>query len=69
MECLPIWRDQCLRALEAVEVFSLGRSTWMLLQQVTQSKVEDLDKVVVYWDEEASDILEDSKVVRQLPLF
>jgi hypothetical protein len=69
MECLPIWRDQCLRALEAAEVFSLGRSTWMLLQQVTQSKVEDLDKVVVYWDEEASDILEDSKVVRQLPLF
>jgi hypothetical protein len=34
---------------------------------VTQSKVEDLDEVVVYWDEEASDIPEDSKVVMQLP--
>jgi hypothetical protein len=59
----PIWRDHCPRALEAAEVFSLGRSMWMLLQQVTQSEVEDLDEVVVYWNEEASDIPEDWKVV------
>jgi hypothetical protein len=35
----------------------------MLLQQVTQSEVEDLDEVVLYWDEEESDIPEDRTVV------
>lgn len=35
----------------------------MLLQQVTQSDVEDLDEVVVSWDEEASDLPEDWKAV------
>jgi hypothetical protein len=30
---------------------------------VTQSEVEDLDEVVVYWNEEASDIPEDWKTV------
>ena len=59
----PLWRDHCPRALEAAEVFSLGRSMWMLLQQVTQSEVEDLDEVVVYWDEEARAIPEDWKAV------
>jgi hypothetical protein len=59
----PIWRDHCPRALEAAGVFSLGRSMLMLLQQVTQSEVEDLGEVVVYWDGEASDILEDWKAV------
>lgn len=33
---------------------------WMLLQQVTQSEAEGLDEVVVYWNEEASDIPEES---------
>jgi serine/threonine protein kinase len=59
----PIWRDHCPRALEAAEVFSLGRTMWMLLQQVAQSEVEDLDEVVLYWNEEASDIPDDWKVV------
>jgi hypothetical protein len=44
-------------------VFSLGRTMWMLLQQVTQSDVEDLNQVTVYWDKKASDIPEDWKVV------
>lgn len=59
----PIWRDHCPRALEAAEVFSLGRTMWMLLQQVAQSEVEDLDEVIVSWNEEASDIPEGWKVV------
>lgn len=29
---------------------------WMLLQEVTQSDVEDLEEVVVTWNEEADDI-------------
>lgn len=36
---------------------------WMLLQQVTQSEVENLHEVNIYWDEEASDIPEDWKAV------
>jgi hypothetical protein len=31
----PRWRDLYPRALEAAEVFSLGRTMWMLLEQVT----------------------------------
>ena len=38
----PIWRESNPRALEAVEVFSLGRTKWMMLQQISQSEVEDL---------------------------
>lgn len=52
----PIWRDHYPRALEAAEVFSLGRTMWMLLQEVTQSDIEDLEEVVVTWNEEANDI-------------
>lgn len=59
----PIWRDHCPRALEAAEVFSLGRTMWMLLQQVAQSEIEDLDNVVVCWNKEASDVPKDWKAV------
>lgn len=59
----PIWKDLCPRALEAAEVFSLGRTMWMLLQQVTQSEVEDLDEVAVYWNDDAKDIPDDWKSV------
>ena len=59
----PFWSEFYPRALEAAEVFSLGRTMWMLLQQVAQSEVEDLDEVVVYWSEDARDIPDDWKAV------
>ncbi|KAM0805019.1 hypothetical protein BDR22DRAFT_817516 [Usnea florida] len=37
----PISRDSYCRALEAAEVFSFGRTMWMLLEQVTESDTED----------------------------
>ena len=52
----PHWRDSYPRALEAAEVFSLGRTMWMLLEQVTQSEVEDLDEVIVSWSDMVKDI-------------
>lgn len=58
----PLWRDSFPRALEAAEVFSLGRTMWML-EQVAQSEVEDLDEVFVAWSEAAQDISNDWKAV------
>ena len=57
----PQWRDFYPRALEAAEVFSLGRTMWMLFEQVTQSEVVDLHKVVVSWSDMVIDIPEDWK--------
>ena len=57
----PRWRDLYPQALEAAEVFNLGRTMWMLLEQVTQSEVEDLSTVVVSWSDMAKDIPEDWK--------
>ncbi|KAL9127373.1 MAG: hypothetical protein Q9175_007746 [Cornicularia normoerica] len=59
----PSWRDLYPRALNAAEVFSLGRTMWMLLEQVTQSEVEERDEVVVSWSDLAKDIPEDWKGV------
>lgn len=59
----PHWRDFYPQALEAAEVFSLGRTMWMLLEQVTQNEVEELDKVVVSWSDMANDIPEGWKSV------
>ena len=59
----PSWRDYYPKASEAAEVFSLGRTMWMLLEQVTQSDVEDIDEVVVFWSDGAKDIPEDWKTV------
>lgn len=59
----PIWRDFYPRALEAAEVFSLGRTMWMLLEQVTQDEIEDLDEVVVSWSEGTKDIPDDWRIV------
>lgn len=52
----PHWRDSYPRALDAAEVFSLGRTMWMLLEQVTQREVEDLDEVIVSWSDKVTDI-------------
>ena len=59
----PIWRDQCPRALEVAEVFSLGRAMWMLLEQVAEDEIEDLDEVVVWWNEGVKDIPDDWRAV------
>lgn len=49
------------RALEAVEVFSLSRTIQMLLEQVIQSEVEDLSKVVISQSDIVKDVPEDQK--------
>ena len=59
----PHWRDFYPKALEAAEVFSLGRTMWMLLEQVTQSEVEELDEVIILWSDMAKDIPEGWKSV------
>lgn len=59
----PYWRKFYPRALEAAEVFSLGRTMWMLLGQVPQSRLEDADEVVVSWSEGAKDIPEDWQAI------
>ncbi|KAI9652829.1 MAG: hypothetical protein M1831_006354 [Alyxoria varia] len=50
----PLWRDTCPRALEAAEIYTLGRTMWMMLEQVGQSTVEDAggDVVVSAWTAE-----------------
>jgi serine/threonine protein kinase len=61
----PEWSRRWPRACEAAEVFSLGRTMWMLLQEVPQEDVEDLDpkEIVVHWDEGADDIPDHWKAV------
>ena len=48
----PVWNKQCPKALELVEVFSLGRSMWMLLRQPDMDAFEDMartQEVVEDW--------------------
>ncbi|KAL8945381.1 MAG: hypothetical protein Q9211_000090 [Gyalolechia sp. 1 TL-2023] len=39
-----VWNDQCPKALELAEVFSLGRSMWMLLRQPDMNAFEDITR-------------------------
>jgi serine/threonine protein kinase len=48
----PIWRVECPAALEKTGVFSLGRTKWILLNQV--ASIEDTTSIT--WDETTSDI-------------
>ncbi len=57
------WSEFYSRVLMTAEVFSLDRTMWMLLQQVTQSKVENLDEVVVYWSKNTRNISNDWKIM------
>jgi hypothetical protein len=61
----PEWSRRWPRACEAAEVFSLGRTLWMLLQEVPQEEVEDLDpeEIIVGWSEDAADIPDHWKAV------
>lgn len=48
----PVWNEQCPKALELAEVFSLGRSMWMLLRQPDMDAFEDVmstEEVVEDW--------------------
>lgn len=48
----PVWNEQCPKALELAEVFSLGRSMWMLLRQPDMNAFEDItstEEVVEDW--------------------
>ena len=38
-----IWEKNCPKASELAEVFSLGRSMWMLLRQYNGSDYEDIE--------------------------
>lgn len=48
-----LWREQCPKALELPEVFSVGRSMWMLLRQpdMDVDEIEDTLDLVEGWDE------------------
>ena len=52
----PIWQETNPRALEAAEVFSLGRTMWMLLQQLLQEDVGASDKTPTVWQSSSNDI-------------
>lgn len=48
----PVWSEQCPKALELAEVFSLGRCMWMLLRQPDMDAFEDItstEDVVEDW--------------------
>ena len=46
----PIWRKKCPQALEAAEVFSLGRTMWMLLEEVDEGNPNE--RVTAYWEKD-----------------
>ena len=48
----PVWNEQCPKALALAEVFSLGRSMWILLRQPDMNAFEDImstEEVVEDW--------------------
>jgi hypothetical protein len=55
----PIWKAECPRAAELAEVYSLGRTMWLLLEQVgldDADGVEDYSSEVVHWTDWSEDI-------------
>ena len=63
----PVWNEQCPKALELAEVFSLGRCMWMLLRQPDMNAFEDItstEEVVEDWGS-SEDIPADWKHVVQ----
>lgn len=61
----PIWRDKYSQALEAAEVFSLGRTMWMLLEQVDEGSPKT--KIAMSW-KKAYDLPVEWRVVVELCL-
>ncbi|KAL9014417.1 MAG: hypothetical protein Q9173_000938 [Seirophora scorigena] len=51
----PGWRDTCPRALDAAEVFSVGRGMWMLMDEVTEQEIEECDEIVFSWSDYTDD--------------
>lgn len=60
---MPDRREKFPIELEAAEVLSLGRTMWMVLEQVAQSEVEDLNEFVMSWSKAANDIPDDWKAI------
>lgn len=58
-----IWKETCPTALEAAEVFSVGRTMWMLLNQTAEDDLESQSGVEVEWDEHNNDVSPDWKCV------
>lgn len=52
-DVFPIWQKECALALELAEVFSLGRTMWMLLEgrNLDSFDFEHPDEVVTEWSE------------------
>lgn len=52
MDVFPIWSSECPWALELAEVFSLGRTMWMLLRQPVSDfeDIEHPDQLLTDWD-------------------
>lgn len=44
----PIWNEQCPEAVQAAEVFSLGRTMWMLLNHMDQGDLYE-KTIMPYW--------------------
>ncbi|KAL8713168.1 MAG: hypothetical protein Q9220_002689 [cf. Caloplaca sp. 1 TL-2023] len=53
----PLWREHFPRALAAAEVFSLGRTMWMLFERLTQEDVEMNHPITVSWSDASKDVL------------
>ncbi|KAI9682981.1 MAG: hypothetical protein M1820_010932, partial [Bogoriella megaspora] len=53
-----IWQQNCPRALEAAEVYSLGRTLWAILQQISEevSDRNHLDHEPIVWSPLSVDI-------------
>lgn len=56
----PIWRDISLDAVEAAEVFSLGRTMWMLLEETDEGNGDEV--IAPYW-EKAHDVPQICKAI------
>lgn len=59
------WSRRWPRACETAEVFKLGRTMWMLLQEVPQEDIADLvpNSIIIGWNKNAADIWDTWKTV------
>ena len=57
------WIEDFPEALEAAEVFSLGRTTWMVLAEISQDEIEHLDVAPVTWTEVSNHVPDSCKAM------
>ena len=56
---VDLWHEHCPKAVEKAEVYMLGKTMWMLLQQVTESeayKAYKDDEGRIFWNERAEGV-------------